>query len=439
MPPMPCFLRSLPLEILTKICQELVDDTASLARLGETCRELNRAVVPVLYREIEDHAPPHRLRAVALVVSLAAYPSRGQYIRAIKFPHPSPAPIDIQSNMYGLYCAAIQYLFGFVAPVPPNQSQLVAILALACLAPNVSRLEIMVSYSWGNTDFLLNKVNNRVTGAKPRCVLPRLTSLVVDLTSPVDCGFNLHRLNGCFYAAPNLTSLAIDRPSGGTSLTARLSHLTTLRLTNALMSHRGLRFLIRGCSNLVSFQFTQNSHAWSKTYLPVSPAQVLACLAPCKATLRKLHLAPYLPSTPLQQRGIPWDRLDTLDEFPLLRQVAVNLDAIRRQNGGQVLARFVWNCTSLEGLFVMGLEAFPTEEFACFARAAAIRPRLAMLKMQLKLELGQIQDGGVYEEFLNDLQRCEQDESSGASTMREMGIQLQTVSGLAVTHPFAED
>jgi hypothetical protein len=73
---------TMPVELVIKVCRELADDVASLARLGQTCQGLNNIVEPILYREVEDHQPNHK-RVMALLLTVNADPARQNYIRSI--------------------------------------------------------------------------------------------------------------------------------------------------------------------------------------------------------------------------------------------------------------------------------------------------------------------------------------------------------------------
>jgi hypothetical protein len=54
--------------------------------------------------------------------------------------------------------------------------------------------------------------------------------------------------------------------------------------------------------------------------------------------------------------------------------VTVDIRAIERpMRVGEGLARLLWPCTALEGVFLLGVEEFPAKEFACFARGFAER------------------------------------------------------------------
>jgi hypothetical protein len=75
-------ISTMPVELIIKVCWELVDDVASLARLGRTCRGLNSIVEPILYRGIDDSLPNHK-RVVAILLSVNADPTRQNYIRSI--------------------------------------------------------------------------------------------------------------------------------------------------------------------------------------------------------------------------------------------------------------------------------------------------------------------------------------------------------------------
>jgi hypothetical protein len=249
-----------------------------------------------------------------------------------------------------------------------HQQALVPLMAVASLAPNLATLETTVSDESNDTDFLLNRTDTRRRVIGPKHTLARLTEFTVHFTSTRrggrTSGINLHKLNGILHTAPNLRSLVIDSARGGTSMTARLPNLTTLRLPKAYLCTRGLKKLTRACTNLVHFEMTYDKEP-TVGYLPISPAQVVDCLAPCKATLQRLHLGGYTA-----RQGDYFPLVPTLRDFKALKQVAVDCSAIVRRPDDTTLVQLVGGCRALEGLFLMGLEGFPRDEFACFTNGA---------------------------------------------------------------------
>jgi hypothetical protein len=140
--------------------------------------------------------------------------------------------------------------------------------------------------------------SNRPLAAKH--TLHNLTNFTVHFTTTRrggrTYGINLHKLNGILHTVPNLRSLVIDCVRGGTSMTARLPSLTMLRLPKAYLCTRGLQKLTRACTNLVHFEMTYTNEPSVGNYFSVSPAQILNCLAPCRATLQRLHLGGTFPA-----------------------------------------------------------------------------------------------------------------------------------------------
>ena len=264
--------------------------------------------------------------------------------------------------------SVLRSLFDIDINDAPHQHALVPLMALASLASNLETLETTVSNESSDTDFLLNRSDTRRRVIGPKHTLAHLAEFTVHFTSTRrggrTSGINLHRLNGMLHTAPNLRSLVIDSVRGGTSMTARLPNLTTLRLPKAYLCTRGLQKLTRASTNLVHFEMTYDEEP-TVGYLPVLPAQVLDCLAPCKATLQRLHLGGY---TPGHRDYFPL--LSTLRDFKALKQVAVDCSAIVRQPDDTTLVQLVGGCPALEGLFIMGIEAFPRDEFACFTNGA---------------------------------------------------------------------
>jgi hypothetical protein len=275
---------------------------------------------------------------------------------------------DDDRARYAQSVSVMRSLFDIDINDAQHQQALVPLMAVASLAPNLETLETTVSDESNDTDFLLNRTDTRRRVIGPKHTLDHLAEFIVHFTSTRrggrTSGINLHKLNGILHTALNIRSLVIDSARGGTSMTARLPNLTTLRLPKAYLCTRGLQKLTRACTNLVHFEMTYDTEP-TVGYLPVSPAQVLDCLAPCKATLQRLHLGGF---TPGHRDHFPL--LSTLRDFKTLKQVALDCSAIVRQPDDTTLVQLVGDCRALEGLFIMGLEAFPRDEFACFTDGA---------------------------------------------------------------------
>jgi hypothetical protein len=362
----------MPVEILTSIGSELADDRRDLARLALTCRRISKIVITALYLHIEDRKP-HRLREVALAVSLADHPSRGEAIRSIQLAAPLfEAFAGCDPKTAEAFRRIVMDLFGPDAWDQTVTLEPIKMMAVVCLAPNLSTLEFAITHWWGDTNFLLETVNNQVTGPKLACTLPKLTNLTVRFrfaTTTVS-GTNLQSLDGLLHAATGLESLTVERPCGGTSLTARLPRLTTLRLVDSYLCPRGLRLLTQSCPNLAHFELTNHGRHPVESCLPASPAQVLERLAPCRGTLQRLHLAPWID--PPIRDGRPYPLLTKLGGFTALKQVAVDYWAISPRADDEKLARLVWDCPLLEELSLFSVEAFTIQEFAAFAHATAV-------------------------------------------------------------------
>lgn len=358
----------MPLEIINMICCELADNSANLARLGQTCRGFNLLVKPILYQHIEDHG---RLRAESLMLALIDDPVCGKHIRSMKLRHWAMAATrdpDFMRN--DLFDPVLDSLLGVdLEELKDKHRDLIILLALISLAPNMKTLEFCASDAWDDTDDLLNKseATGRVT--TPKRTLGQLTDLTVtfrhNYVTPHYNGVNLHKLRGLFRSAPNIKSLTIHSARGGTSLSATLPHLTTLRLTASYLCARGLRMLIRKSPHLAHFELTYDATPNRGCYLPVSPAQIVELLAPCRANLQKLHLGGYTPSW--AQPG-PFPGIRTLGDFPALRQVAVDVGAIVSRPDRAGLVELVRGCHGLRGFFLMGVEGFPRAEFVKFVR-----------------------------------------------------------------------
>jgi hypothetical protein len=100
----------------------------------------------------------------------------------------------------------------------------------------------------------------------------------------------------------------------------------------------------------------------------VSPAQVLGCLAPSRATLQELSLGGAINAH--LQVWTSHALIETLDGFPALRQVSVRFGAIRHRRDGRALESLVAPCGNLEGLCVTGLGEVEEEELEAFTKAA---------------------------------------------------------------------
>ncbi|KAG7291096.1 hypothetical protein NEMBOFW57_001106 [Staphylotrichum longicolle] len=316
-------------------------------------------------------------------------------------------------------------------------------MAVVCLAPNLTTLEIGHFYNnSGNTDFLLQKANNRVTGPKDTFTLSKLTTLTVTLAAAYAVKINLHKLNGLLYAAPNLQSLSVDGATGGTSLTARLPNLTSLCLNKSYLTYRGLRLLVRSCINLTTFKLTQIARYSEAAWLPVSPAQILECLVPCRTRLQRLHLAPLV--RPYNVDAIsekPFPLLTTLEWFPGLKQVAIDPLAIASRINGQRLVDLLRDCPVLEGFFLLKLTEVAEEELANIAHAAVdlmIWPRLSVIKFQAHDSYRPwevTQDQPNLQRLQAQLQSDQRD--SNASKLERAGVKLVVVSSKE-THSFAD-
>jgi hypothetical protein len=168
-------------------------------------------------------------------------------------------------------------------------------------------------------------------------------------------GVDIDRARGLLHMVPRLETLTIHLARGGTTMTARLRHLTKLKLPRYYFCYRGLRNLTRACHNLVHFELTHDLSSPGKAFLPVSPGEVLDCLAPAKQTLQRLFLRTWLPDT-----ALPADQfrlLDTLGEFTAVIGVALEFRAVaRQQDDSDALVRVLRGLEELEDIFLLGVE-----------------------------------------------------------------------------------
>ncbi|KAL2022512.1 hypothetical protein VTK56DRAFT_5119 [Thermocarpiscus australiensis] len=413
-----CSLLSMPQEILHNIFELVIhgNDTKSLSRLARTCHALHRNVMPILYRCILDPDPygqphPHdRANVTALVITLLRNPNLRPLIRSICL-------LDTTLTLYGwgradqqtiqIYNGALMQLFGINPYLNPQAvKHPVGQLLLAALAPNLTRLELRMGTCWRDTNFLLNYTTNRqgqrrMTG--PRLRFAHLRALTVyfredwwQQRTGGDRGASLQKLNGLLHAAAaSLEELTVWHARSGTSLTARLARLTTVRLPEAYLSARGLRHLLRDAAGLRRFALTHDRRVAAPgtqptqatpnrcAYLPVSPGQVLDCLPAVTAqTLTDLLLAPYVP--PVLPAGADYPMLTELGRFARLRTVIVDYRALERRlpprNDHDALVRLLRGCGDLRRVAFVCVERFEPREFARLVEAAVVRMEWPLLR-----------------------------------------------------------
>ncbi|KAK4034449.1 hypothetical protein C8A01DRAFT_39065 [Parachaetomium inaequale] len=420
---LPCFLPNLPQEIMYKICEEVVgpnEDTGSLARLARTCRTLNQVATPLLYRELKFDAQGHfdwetnhtRNLGTTLqaLFTLQGNQALGSAVRSMEL-GPTSSTLwrinwHITFGMFQAYNATIRHLFDLDPTHNGSFPRPATTMALIFSAPNLTSLQLTTESGWQDTNFLLNKHNNRVTG--PKFILANLTTLNINhshLPWNRDAGTVLHKLNGLLHTVPNLTSLTINLARGGTSMTARLPNLTTLVLINTHLCARGLHHLTRACTQLVHFELTHDPESPHKRFLPVSPGQVLDCVVPSRHTLQRLCIKTWMPednmANTLTQQQFPL--LERLGGFPALRLVGVDYRAVvRRQYEDGALVELLNGLESLQGVVLLGVEASGglggEVEMLKRGIGCAVWPRLRAVRVQ---SLG---DGGFSEGIWTSLE-----------------------------------
>ncbi|KAL2127647.1 hypothetical protein VTI74DRAFT_10369 [Chaetomium olivicolor] len=478
-----CFLIELPLEILSRICDAITDggdDMTSLTRLGRTCRTLARIAIPRLYVHIVDRFPPGlepwQLLATPICLNLPSLQHTlftnhelASLVRAIQLcgrqssraqqryeSHQGQVMTITRPPWVNFYRnRAIQQLFGLDPSVPHNLKDPVNMLAVICLAPNLERLDIQACNYWRDTDFLLRRVNGRVAGA--RVTLHRLSMLAIRYRRDDDTqrwifrpqmGINIQHLNGFFHATPHLANLEINCPRGGTSLTCRLPYLTRLVLFDAHLCARGLRLLLRDCSRLVTFIFTQEKVIrLPARFLPVSPGQILAYLGPSRRTLRNLHIAPWIPD-PHHPRAQEYPLLRRLRDFPALRQIGVDFRGVEgHDTDPAALVRLLAGLGELEGVLLTGVSAAFGQAIEPFARGVAALdwPRLRTVVVQTvrmdedrmwgRLELARTKEEQVVAGLAVELI----DAGSWLSEMGRIGVRVRTEPGWKAVGMFADE
>ncbi|KAJ4303957.1 hypothetical protein N0V88_001558 [Collariella sp. IMI 366227] len=291
-----CFLVTLPLEILTNICQKVLEehwneDKSSLARLSQTCRTLYHVAIKELYTNIIDRIDgsvfwnlrPRYLEALPLRDTLVANANLATMVQSLKIQLPGLLSIArrLGGGEFPQYPVAIQRMFQIDPSLPNNLKEPLKV----CFTRSL-------------------------------------------ITNPGE-GVNLHKLDGIFHSTPNIQRLIVNCARGGTSLTCRLPHITSLTLVNASLCARGIRYLLRNCRALATFIYTHDTTATvSSRFLTVSPSQLIECLLPFCTTLRSLHISPWVDLHEIRHRPIPYRFIYSLGQFTALQHLAVNYRAI---------------------------------------------------------------------------------------------------------------
>jgi hypothetical protein len=450
------FLFRLPPEILYMICREtLYDGTNTLTSLARTCRTLNRVAILVLYAEIADR--PRRAddvgpsreynQVLRLHRTLFTTPSLAGLVRSLTFEHNRLITLSSgHFQWFPTYSTALQQRFGLDTQQPELREP-VHTLMMCAVCPNLAELGIAATRRWGNTDFLLRRHNGRVTG--PRFTFNHLKELTIwymplHRTERLGHGLDLHRFNGLFHAVPNLETLTISRARSGTSLTCRLTRLTTLTLTDCHLCTRGLRHLLRGCNRLVSFTLQHDPDSSVIRFPPISPASILECLAPFKQTLQRLHITPWIPSPNhvYVLAGTYHPHLTHLAEFTALRHVGLDYSVITA-NDRRALVRLLQGLGDLETVFLSGLKGSELafyDQFSEFSASAAHGmewPRLRLVKLQAKDDEDQVVAQRAFAELVDGVN--DGGSMSGVRVLADAGVVVQCVGGWVDAGPFAED
>jgi hypothetical protein len=263
-------------------------------------------------------------------------------------------------------------------------------MALVCSAPNLTTLHLSVDNNWGNTDFLLNKLDHgQIIG--PKFTLPFLTTLYVDHPkNTLSRACRITDLDGLLHSAPNLATLRINCGYSMGTLTARLPQLTELHLRNANVTAEDLKALVGTSTRLAEVILTHGER--HDLYLPVSPQRALDALVPSRFSLRRLALHTWTPEDGCTIKYYhPWLHLEPHDTFPLLDGVRLaelfpvleqlSLDA-RAVTG---LPDLLAGMERLEGLTLVNVRASEQleEEMQTMLRRVLMSewPRLRSVKM----------------------------------------------------------
>ncbi|KAL2127645.1 hypothetical protein VTI74DRAFT_10367 [Chaetomium olivicolor] len=331
--------------------------------------------VPLIYRVIEDCAAtatatadteeaaatqqrsPARLRALPLLLTLLGNPALASQVEHISFEYSRLELMPVRD-----YRAILKRLFGLkMRRINEDRKSDDVKMALVCLSPSVSTLEMTYLDNHHNTDFLLAKADSHSV-PKPKFTLHHLTSITVrSEKTRANWHCDISRLNGLLHCTPTLASLTIHRAQRGCSLTAQLPRLTSLRLIRSFLQAEGLKAFTAGCRRLVHFELVHIDWKFHPTCSPATPAEVLDCLTPSKDTLQRLCLqimGPY--------------HLGPME----VETVANSNDT--------ALVRLVEGCPALAGLYLFGIKILSANELACFARAVESGrwPSFSKLKMQ---------------------------------------------------------
>lgn len=404
--PSPGLLR-FPPEILHNICLEVLrpsqEGRAWVAALAQTCRALHDIAIPVLYGRVVDkprwkidfddlgwvagHWEP-LINGFRLIRTLALNPALGEQVWAIELRHVPTIWSSADSQAVQAFTVLARQRLGIQGLIPIPSDPIPA-LVLCSLTPNLTRLVLTAGReAWKRpTDFLLTRANGRITGA--RRTFQHLAELTIDYSGPYV--INLHVYNGLLHAAPNLRSLSLKCVTGGTSMTAQLHNVTTLKLEGVMLCERALKKLTRTCAALAHFEFSNVTEAQRVThrsnFLPVSPAGILTCLAPAAATLRKLRINNYVEPSRIPP-GRPFPRIDSLAGFPALRHVALSNRSIRRpsDNPHRALADLVAGCAELESLYIFNIHRVDEEEFELLGRKVAEHEWLRLRTISLRTD-----------------------------------------------------
>jgi hypothetical protein len=316
-------------------------------------------------------------------------------------------------------------------------------MALVCKAPNLAKLELTMTDDWLDTNFLLKRNNKRFIG--PKFTLKQLAELKINYFSHYSYCFSrmrsfkyasLNKLNGLLHSAPHLETLSLDYPRGGTKLTARLTNLKTLKITNAALCAKGLRKLTQTCHDLVHFEFTHDTLSDRIPPSPVSPAAALDCLAPAKDSLRNLRLSVALH--PTHWKTVPegeFKLLTRLAGFVELRHVVLDYRSI-----GKDLVGLFRGLDHLESVFLFGVDASDRVFEGVFQDfLQAVRrmewPRLKAVKLQSLGEWHKHREVQVWKSLVRCLEKLG---LAGGQGVVVAGVRVVALPGWVETGRFAE-
>ncbi|KAK0630977.1 hypothetical protein B0T17DRAFT_637709 [Bombardia bombarda] len=375
-------LSELPNEILTKICDFISpagNDSASLARLGQTSKELRAVVEPCLYRHIKStYLPlwktewphylkpsrPGSLKVLMLLRTLAAKPHCKEHVRSIDlFRHEFWwieadlfHPCDechrepfkdadlmalglMEGRFYNGYCEHRSYAEDDAA-------------LLLSVAPNVTEAKISVTVTETSQNLLAR-------GIHPWNSSNSLKKL--ELVFRTHCGHrpeetDLNDIAGLWIVTPNLEGLTISgcgMVKGGPNLSSLKSLIlndcwfTTDDISTVLANLPELRHFKKFHSDACSWADENADHIFEDS---AQPSEVLACLLPLAARLKRVVITHWHIWPAPDVSKLIW----TFSQFPALKSLGIDIQALYRCPEFD-FATLISGCPELKHLLILNI------------------------------------------------------------------------------------